>query len=156
MNSHTAMVGHWSGHRSHSCDDTCRRIVTENSICGFSIFPSSTQDIDFTITNRHTTVFLFNQIYKKKKQTKNQLTIEDKRFDNKLKKHQHALTQYRRGEVLERISLWPSYVMSVVWWGLTFTWMKWTLLYDEGWHSHGWSEHCCMRKADIHMDEVRL
>lgn len=66
MNSHTAMVGHWPGHCGYPCDDTCRRIITENSVCGFSVFPSSTQDIYFTITHRHTTVFLFNQIDKKK------------------------------------------------------------------------------------------
>ena len=57
--------GHWPGHCSYPCDDTCGRIVTENSVCSFSIFPSSTQDIYFTITYRHTTVFLLNQIKKK-------------------------------------------------------------------------------------------
>lgn len=63
MYSHTAVIGHWPGHCSYPCDDTCCRIITENSVCGFSIFPSSTQDIYFTITHRHTTVFLLNQIH---------------------------------------------------------------------------------------------
>lgn len=49
VNGHTAMVGHGPGHGSHTCDDTCCRVVTENSVCGLSIFPSSTQDIYFTI-----------------------------------------------------------------------------------------------------------
>ena len=65
VNSHTSVIGHWPGHCSYPCDDTCGRIVTENSVCSFSIFPSSTQDIYFTITYRHTTVFLLNQIKKK-------------------------------------------------------------------------------------------
>lgn len=59
VDSHTAMIGHGPGHRSYSCDDARCRIITENSVCGFSIFPSSTQDIYFTVTHRHTTVFLF-------------------------------------------------------------------------------------------------
>ena len=66
VNSHTSVIGHWPGHCSYPCDDTCGRIVTENSVCSFSIFPSSTQDIYFTITYRHTTVFLLNQIKTKK------------------------------------------------------------------------------------------
>lgn len=58
VNSHAAMVWYWSGHGSYSSDDTCCRVITKNSICGFSIFSSPTKDIDFPITDRHATVFL--------------------------------------------------------------------------------------------------
>lgn len=115
MNSHTSMIGHWPGHCSYPCDDTCCRIITENCVCGFSIFPSSTQDIYFTITYRHTTVFLFNQIKKKK------LTVDSKGFGSKLKsKIRHALTsQKRRHEIIS--SLLPN---SYVWILGKFAWVK--------------------------------
>lgn len=61
MNGHTAMIRYWPGHGCYSCDNARCRVITENSVCGFTIFPSSTKDIDFSITHRHATVLLFQE-----------------------------------------------------------------------------------------------
>lgn len=62
MNRHTAVIWYWPGHSCYSCDNACCRIIAKNSVCGFTIFSSSTKDIDFSITYRHATILLFQNI----------------------------------------------------------------------------------------------
>lgn len=59
MNGHTAVIRYWPGHGCYSCDNARCRIIAKNSVCGFTVFPSSTKDIDFSITHRHATILLF-------------------------------------------------------------------------------------------------
>lgn len=59
MNGHTAMIRYWPGHGCYSCDNARCRIIAKNSVCGFTVFSSSTKDIDLSITHRHATILLF-------------------------------------------------------------------------------------------------
>lgn len=58
MNGHTAMIRYWPGHGCYSCDNARCRIIAKNSVCGFTVFSSSTKDIDLSITHRHATILL--------------------------------------------------------------------------------------------------
>ncbi len=53
-----AMVGDGTRHSSRACDDAGGRVVAHNVVRGFSVFSSSTQDVDLSITNRHTATLL--------------------------------------------------------------------------------------------------
>lgn len=58
MDSDAAVVRNGPGHGGNTCDDACGRVVTEDSVRRLSGFTSPTQDIDFTVTYRHTATFL--------------------------------------------------------------------------------------------------
>lgn len=61
MNGHTAMIGYWPGHGCYPCDNARGRVITKNSVCGFTVLPSSTKDIDLPITHRHATILLLQE-----------------------------------------------------------------------------------------------
>lgn len=63
VNSHAAVVWDRPWHGSHSCDDAGCRVVTKNGIRSVSIFSPPTKNVNFTITHRHATIFLFSKIW---------------------------------------------------------------------------------------------
>lgn len=58
MDGDTAVVGDGPWHGCHSCDDASRRVIAQDGVCCFPIFPSATKDEDLAIAHRHATALL--------------------------------------------------------------------------------------------------
>lgn len=59
MDRDAAVVRNGPGHCRDTCDDAGGRVVTQDGVRRLSVFTTPTQDIDFTVTYRHTATFLF-------------------------------------------------------------------------------------------------
>lgn len=51
MDGYTAVVGDRPRHGCNPCDDACCRVVTQDGVGCFAIFPSATKDEDLTVAH---------------------------------------------------------------------------------------------------------
>lgn len=58
VDGHTAMVRDWPRHGSHSRDDACCWVITEDGVCGLTVFPSAAKDEDLAVAHWHATALL--------------------------------------------------------------------------------------------------
>lgn len=58
MDGYTTVVGDRPWHGCHSGDDASRRVIAQDGVCCFPVFPSATKDEDLAIAHRHATALL--------------------------------------------------------------------------------------------------
>lgn len=70
VDGYTAVVGDRPWHGCHTCDDACCRVITQDGVCCFTIFPSATKNKDLTIAHWHATALLQGRERKEQLQLK--------------------------------------------------------------------------------------
>lgn len=58
MDGDAAVVRNGAGHGGHARDDTGGRVIGQDGVWRLSVFTTAAQDIDLSITYRHTATFL--------------------------------------------------------------------------------------------------
>ncbi len=61
MDGDAAVVRNGAGHGGHARDDTGGRVIAQDGVWRLSVFTTAAQDIDLSITYRHTATFLKNK-----------------------------------------------------------------------------------------------